>query len=147
MAGCYKCPVHCRALNRIPDADETDPYRHGDGPEYVTLGKFGPNLGIDRPEHVLRFNNILNDLGLDSASTGSAIAWAMELYQRGIISDVDCSGLVPNWGDPVLIETLLFQTSEREGFGDTIADSAQAVARGKYPVSYTHLTLPTNREV
>ncbi|HIN18374.1 MAG TPA: aldehyde ferredoxin oxidoreductase [Gammaproteobacteria bacterium] len=133
MAGCYKCPVHCRALNRIPDADETDPYRHGDGPEYVTLGKFGPNLGIDRPEHVLRFNNILNDLGLDSASTGSAIAWAMELYQRGIISDADCSGLVPNWGDPVLIETLLFQTAEREGFGDTIADSAQAVERGKYP--------------
>ncbi|GIT26787.1 MAG: hypothetical protein CM1200mP41_28310 [Gammaproteobacteria bacterium] len=39
------------------------------------------------------------------------------------------NGLVPNWGDPVLIETLLFQTSEREGFGDTIADSAQAVQR------------------
>ena len=57
----------------------------------------------------------------------------MELYQRGIISDADCSGLVPNWGDPVLIETLLFQTSEREGVGDTIADSAQAVQRGKYP--------------
>ena len=133
MAGCYKCPVHCRALNRLPDKDENDPYQHGDGPEYVTLGKFGPNLGIEKPEQVLRFNNILNDLGLDSASTGSAIAWAMELYQRDIISEDICDGLPLVWGDAEAIETLLFKTAEREGFGDTIADSAQAVKRGKYP--------------
>jgi hypothetical protein len=56
-----------------------DKYDKGDGPEYVTLGKFGPLIGIAEPEQVLRLNNILNDLGLDSSSTGSSIAWAMEL--------------------------------------------------------------------
>jgi aldehyde:ferredoxin oxidoreductase len=48
-----------------------DKYDKGDGPEYVTVGKFGPMIGISEPEQVLRLNNILNDLGLDSASTGS----------------------------------------------------------------------------
>lgn len=110
-----------------------DRYDKGDGPEYVTLGKFGPNIGISEPEHVLRLNNILNDLGLDSASTGSAIAWAMELYQRGIITQKETRGLDLCWGNYQTIEKLLFMTARREGFGDTIADSARAVERGKYP--------------
>ena len=110
-----------------------DRYDHGDGPEYVTVGKFGPNIGITEPEHVLRINNILNDLGLDSASTGGAVAWAMELYQRGIITAEDTGGLELTWGNYPVIERLLFMTARREGFGDVIADSARAVERGKYP--------------
>ena len=110
-----------------------DQYDKGDGPEYVTLGKFGPMIGIREPEHVLRLNNILNDLGLDSASTGSAIAWAMELWQRGIIDDSHTGGIDLSWGNYAVIEKLLFMTARREGFGDTIADSARAVERGKYP--------------
>ncbi len=137
MAGCYKCPVYCRARNRLPcppgkEANQ-DNWSHGDGPEYVTLGKFGPGLGIDQPEQVIRFNNMLNDLGLDSASTGSAIAWAMELYQHGLITTANTGGLELNWGDGKLIEDLLLLIAERSGFGDTLADSGKAVARGKYP--------------
>lgn len=110
-----------------------DRYDKGDGPEYVTLGKFGPNLGITAPEHVLRFNNILNDLGLDSASTGGALAWAFELYQRDIIGPEQTGGLVLEWGDAALIERLLFMIAAREGFGNTLADSARAVEYGHYP--------------
>jgi len=109
-----------------------DKYDKGDGPEYVTVGKFGPLIGIKEPEHVLRLNNILNDLGLDSASTGSAIAWAMELYQRGIITTAHTGGLDLSWGSYEVVEKLLFMTAERDGFGDVIADSARAVERGKY---------------
>jgi len=112
-----------------------DKYDKGDGPEYVTLGKFGPLIGIKEPEQVLRLNNILNDLGLDSASCGSSIAWAMELYQRGIITQKDTGGLDLSWGNYAVIEKLLFMTAKREGFGDTIADSARAVERGKYPAA------------
>ena len=90
-------------------------------------------IGIREPEQVLRLNNILNDLGLDSASTGSAIAWAMELYQRGIITAKDTGGLDLTWGNYEVIEKLLHMTARREGFGDVIADSARAVERGRYP--------------
>ena len=112
-----------------------DKYDKGDGPEYVTLGKFGPMIGIQEPEQVLRLNNILNDLGLDSASTGSSIALAMELYPRGIITQRETGGIDLSWGNYAVIEKLLFMTAKREGFGDTIADSARAVERGKYPAA------------
>jgi aldehyde:ferredoxin oxidoreductase len=131
MAGCFRCPVNCRPLNALTD-DPADRYGRGDGPEYVTLGKFGPNLGIDRVEAVIRLNNICNDLGLDTASTGSALAWAMELYQRGLITRRETGGLELRWGDAALVERLLFMTARREGFGDVIADGARAVARGHY---------------
>ncbi len=110
-----------------------DRYDKGDGPEYVTLQKMGPMIGISEPEQVLRLNNILNDLGLDSASTGSAISWAMELYQRGIITGEETGGVDLTWGNYQSIEKLLFMTARREGFGDVIADSGRAVERGKYP--------------
>jgi aldehyde:ferredoxin oxidoreductase len=124
-----------RTYNGIHGDGQYDRYDKGDGPEYVTLGKFGPMIGIQEPEQVLRLNNILNDLGLDSASTGSSIAWAMELYQRGIITAKETGGLDLTWGNYPVIEQLLFMTAKREGFGDTIADSARAVERGKYPAS------------
>jgi aldehyde:ferredoxin oxidoreductase len=132
MAGCFRCPVNCRPLNAL-NADPADKYGRGDGPEYVTLGKFGPNLGIDRIEAVIRLNNICNDLGLDTASTGSAIAWAMELYQRRIIDGANTGGLDLVWGNADAVEQLLFMLSRREGFGAVIADSTRAVANGHYP--------------
>ena len=110
-----------------------DRHDKGDGPDYVTLGKMGPMIGIREPEQVLRLNNILNDLGLDSASTGSAIAWAMELFQRGILTTKETGGLELTWGNYEVIEKLLYMTARREGFGDVIADSARAVERGRYP--------------
>ena len=129
MEGCFACPVNCRPLNDMTGCEHVpqDRYVKGDGPEYVTVGKFGPNIGITEVTQVLRLNNICNDLGLDTASTGSAIAWAMELAQRGII-DVDLQ-----WGDYDRIEKLLFETARREGFGNVIADSSRAVERGHYP--------------
>ncbi|MBE9535188.1 MAG: aldehyde ferredoxin oxidoreductase [Proteobacteria bacterium] len=110
-----------------------DRFDKGDGPEYVTVQKMGPMIGIKEPEQVLRLNNILNELGLDSSSTGSAISWAMALYQRGIITIEDTGGLELGWGNYEVIEKLLFLTARREGFGDVIADSSRAVERGKYP--------------
>jgi aldehyde:ferredoxin oxidoreductase len=131
MEGCFACPVNCRPLNDMTGCEHVpqDQYVKGDGPEYVTVGKFGPNVGITEVTQVLRLNNICNDLGLDTASTGSAISWAMELYQRGMIEcDLDL-----RWGNYDVIEKLLFMTAKREGFGDVIADSSRAVELGKYP--------------
>ncbi|HEX6975531.1 MAG TPA: aldehyde ferredoxin oxidoreductase C-terminal domain-containing protein [Vicinamibacterales bacterium] len=150
MAGCFRCPVNCRPLNdlNLPgeagastgepegspyDRGGRDKYSEGDGPEYVTLGKFGPNVGIDRVESVIRLNNICNDLGLDTASTGSAIAWAMELFQRGIITTEQTGGLDLTWGNAAVVEQLLFMLSRREGFGNALADSTRAVEKGHYP--------------
>jgi hypothetical protein len=115
-----------------------DRFDKGDGPDYVTMQKMGPMVGLREPEQVLRLNNILNELGLDSASVGSAIAWAMELFQRGIITAKETGGLDLSWGNYQTVETLLFMIANREGFGDVIADSSRAVERGKYPEEALH---------
>jgi aldehyde:ferredoxin oxidoreductase len=133
MAGCFRCPVNCRPLNDLGADGFGDRYDRGDGPEYVTVGKFGPNLGIEDPRLVIRFNNICNDLGLDTASSGSAIGWAMELYQRGLIERSSTAGLELTWGNAEVVEKLLHQTAARAGFGAVIADSAAAVRTGRYP--------------
>jgi aldehyde:ferredoxin oxidoreductase len=122
-----------RSYNGINNDGKFDKYDKGEGPEYIIVGKFGPNIGIKEPEQVLRLNNILNDLALDASSTGSAIAWAMELYQRGIIDLQTTGGLELTWGNYPVIEQLLFMTAKRQGFGDTIAASTRAVEQGKYP--------------
>jgi aldehyde:ferredoxin oxidoreductase len=122
-----------RSYNGINNDGQFDQYDKGEGPEYIIVGKFGPNIGIKEPEQVLRLNNILNDLALDASSTGSAIAWAMELYQRGIIDRKATGGLELTWGNYPVIEQLLFMTAKRAGFGDTIAASSRAVEQGKYP--------------
>ena len=132
MEGCFRCPVNCRPLNQL-NQDPADKYGHGDGPEYVTLGKFGPNLGIDKVEAIIRLNNICNDLGLDTSSTGSALSWAFELYQRGIINKSHTGGLELLWGDAALVEQLLFMMAAREGFGNALADGTRAVEKGHYP--------------
>ena len=132
MAGCFRCPVNCRPLNEL-NQDASDRYGRGDGPEYVTLGKFGPNIGVDRIESVIRLNNICNDLGLDTASTGSAIAWAMELFQRRVITRKETGGLELSWGAADVAERLLFMLSRRQGFGNVLADSTRAVEKGHYP--------------
>jgi aldehyde:ferredoxin oxidoreductase len=131
MDGCFRCPVNCRPLNDLKS--NGDRYSKGDGPEYVTLGKFGPNLGIDRVESVIRLNNICNDLGFDTASMGSTLSWAFELYQRRIIDHTHTGGVTLQWGDAAVVEQLLFMTSRREGFGNVLAESARAVERGHYP--------------
>ncbi len=134
MAGCFRCPVNCRPLNDVRDlVSKPDRYDEGDGPEYVTLGKFGPGLGIADRNAILRLNNICNDLGLDTASTGSSLSWAFELYQRGVLTTDHTGGLELEWGDAELVEKLLFMIADREGIGDAIADSGRAVSTGKYP--------------
>ena len=130
LEGCLQCPIRC---NHLDPKEKRGPYDQHHGSEYTPPEGLGPMVGIQDPDQVSHLNNLLNNLGLDPASTGGAIAWAMELYQQGIITQADTGGLKLNWGNFQAVEKLLLMTAKREGFGDVIADSTQAVERGRYP--------------
>ncbi|NIM65355.1 MAG: aldehyde:ferredoxin oxidoreductase [Candidatus Latescibacteria bacterium] len=118
MIACHSCVVHCRHRN-IYD---------GEGPEYTTIGLLGANLGIADTANVIRLNNLVNRLGLDCASTGGILSWAIELYQRGIIDDSITGGPI-QYDDYDLAVRLIEATARREGFGDILADSSQAAEK------------------
>jgi len=117
MVSCFGCSVHCRHRNRLG----------GEGPEYTTVGLLGANLGVSGAEHVIELNNLCNRLGLDTASTGSIIAWAIELYERGIIGD-ETTGRPLRYGDFELVRDLIQDIASRRGFGDLLAESSKAAA-------------------
>jgi len=130
MDGCYACSVRCKKRVRV-DATlagvEVEP-KYG-GAEYETLGAVGTNLGIDNLVELCKANQALNWWGLDSVSTGVTIAWAMECYQRGILTTDDTGGLALEWGDGKLLNRLIDMIATREGFGDFPAEGALRAAR------------------
>jgi aldehyde:ferredoxin oxidoreductase len=71
-------------------------------------------------------NNLVNELGLDASSTGTIIAWAMELYQRNMIDD-EMTGGPLNWGDFETVYGLIEDIAHRRGFGDLLAESSNAL--------------------
>lgn len=116
MLACTSCVVHCRHRNTLG----------GEGPEYSTIGLLGANIGIAPTDQVITLNNLVNNLGLDASSTGTIIAWAMELYQRGLIDD-DLTGGPLEWGDFERVHDLIEDIAHRRGFGDVLAESSQAI--------------------
>jgi len=118
MIGCSSCIVHCRHRNTLG----------GEGPEYTALGLVGANIGMEDTAHVIELNNLCNELGLDISSSGTILAWAFELYERGII-DREMTGEALRFGDFELSKRLLRMISRREGFGDILAESTRNVER------------------
>jgi aldehyde:ferredoxin oxidoreductase len=73
-------------------------------------------------ETILVANHLVNKYGLDTLETGGLIAWAMELYEKGLINDEITEGLQLKWGDEDTVFELIRKIAYREGFGDTLAD-------------------------
>ncbi len=117
MLSCFACPVHCRHRN----------IQGGEGPEYTTIVLLGANIGIADSDKVILLNNLANDLGMDVSSTGTIISWAIELYERGLISD-EITGRPLEFGNYELVRDLMIDISKRNGFGDILAESTKAAS-------------------
>ena len=127
MDGCYACSVRCKKRAK-DEAMGVEP-RYG-GPEYETLGATGTNLQVDDLPILLRINQRLNRVGVDSVSFGGTVAWAMECYERGLLTDADTGGIPLRWGDGATVLKLVDLVARREGMlGDLLADGALAAAR------------------
>jgi len=119
-AGCYGCVVHCRHRYVLRDGPYAPLY--GEGPEYTSLGAFGTMVDCKKMETVLVANHLVNKYGLDTLETGGLIAWAMELYEKGIINDKMTDGLKLEWGNEEAVFEMIRKIAFREGFGNILAD-------------------------
>jgi len=119
-AGCYGCVVHCRHRYVLREGPYAPLY--GEGPEYTSLGAFGTMVNCKKMETILVANHLVNKYGLDTLETGGLIAWAMELYEKGILNEKQTDGLKLEWGDEKVVFELIRKIATREGFGDILAD-------------------------
>ena len=124
---CYACPISCGRVTRV---DEPNFEGEGEGPEYETIYAMGSSCMIDNLAAVTRANYICNELGIDTISMGVTIACAMELVDRGHLSE-DEIGRPVKWGDGQALVDLTRMTGYREGFGDLLAEGSYRLA-GRY---------------
>jgi aldehyde:ferredoxin oxidoreductase len=123
---CFGCPLPCGKMGLIKDG----PYKGMviPGPEYETIGLLGSNCGIGDIRVVAQANYLCNEYGLDTISAGSVIAFAIECYQRGLITKKDTDGLDLQFGDGELLMTLIEKIARRDGFGDLLAEGTKRVS-------------------
>ena len=96
--GCWNCYMKCGSLFDVPKG----PFK-GEGyenPEYETMWCFGANCLNSDFSAILAANKICDDYGVDTISTGNAVAFLMECYEKGYISEADLDGVSLKWGDP-----------------------------------------------
>ena len=131
-SGCFRCPVQCKA-------DLT--FRHGrlrgqtaTRPEFEPMINLGAKCGLADLQAVVYLDNLCNRMGLDSTSAATAIAFAMDLYERGILNDAETGGLAIRWGDAAAMETLIRQMAAGAGLGGLLAQgvrrAADAIGKG-----------------
>ena len=124
---CANCPVACKRVVRVPDGPfQTE---EGPGPEYETCGTFGTMIMNRDLAGVIKANELCNRFGMDTISCGAAIAWAMELFEKGTLTRKDTDGLDLAWGNMDAVLALLPRIARREGFGDLLAQGSLAAAR------------------
>lgn len=124
--GCIACPIKCGGLHKMPDGQPTEGHTHK--PEYETLCMLGTLLLIDDLQAIYEANERCNAHGLDSISVGSAIAFAFEAWEKGLIGPKDTGGLELTWGNSAAMLTLVDAIARREGLGDLLAEGVMRAA-------------------
>ena len=124
--GCASCPISCGGICDV----STGKYPVGEvhKPEYETIGAFGPLCMCDDIEVIIKLHDLCNRSGLDTISAGHVLAFAMECFEKGILTEGDTDGLRIGWGDGAAMVALLEKVIRREGIGDVLADGVKAAA-------------------
>lgn len=130
---CFACSIHCKPVDEIVDGPyHVDP-TYG-GPEYETLYAFGSSCGIKDLSAITYANQLCNMYGMDTISCGATIAWAMDCFEKGIITKEETGGLNLNFGNTEAMVQLVEMIAKREGFGNELAEgsfrAAEKIGRG-----------------
>ena len=124
---CWRCPLACKATLKAGEGE----YKYAAGcrrPEYETASAFGSNCANSNTESIIMCNDICNRAGIDTISSGSVIAFAMELYENGIITKNDTDGIDLKWGNHQAMVAMTQKLVKREGLGDVLADGVKIAA-------------------
>ena len=123
---CYACAIRCKREVEIPGKVD----KKFGGPEYETGATFGSYCGNTSMEDLCVANAMCNAYGLDTISCGATIAWAMDCFEKGIITTKDTDGIELKFGNGKAFEPLIKKIALREeGIGNILADGSERAAK------------------
>lgn len=131
--GCFACPVRCGAILKYDDLPYADKETHR--PEYETCAAFGSLILNDDLDVLIKLNEYLNRMAMDTISAGMTVAYVIECCEQGILTkeDFKCKdypeGFLPSWGEANYILPLLKLMVTREGIGDKLADGSYQASK------------------
>ena len=124
---CQGCVVRCKRVASSDGPRKVDP-TYG-GPEYETAAAFGSLCGVSDLEAVCKAHELCNKYTLDTISTGSTIAFAMECFENGMLTEADTDGLDLHFGNAGAMLDCVEKIAHREGFGDLLAEGTLLAAQ------------------
>ena len=123
---CSGCNVICGSV--VEFEREGRKYR-SERIEHESMWALGPNCGIVDLPAIMEANYHCDRLGLDTMSAGSAIAWAMEMTEKGLLTQDDTDGLDFSFGNADVLREAVLKIGARDGFGDLLALGSRGAAR------------------
>ncbi|MEM4481989.1 MAG: aldehyde ferredoxin oxidoreductase family protein [Desulfurococcaceae archaeon] len=120
------CSIACERVVKYTDPRFGD--YEGKGPEYESICALGFMPMIGDPVAVVKLNELCDRLGVDSISAGAIIAWAMEAYEKGIITSNMTGGLELKWGNLEAVLKLIDMIVKRDGIGNTLAEGVKVAS-------------------
>jgi aldehyde:ferredoxin oxidoreductase len=125
---CYACTVRCKRVVQTEfQGQKADP-KYG-GPEYETIATLGTYCGVADLDAISVGNQLCNQYGLDTISCGATISFAMECFEKGILTTQDTGGLELKFGNAAAMIELVRQIGERVGIGDILAEGSARAAK------------------
>ena len=124
-SACFACSMSCGNICLVKQGKHVGTVT--EGPEYESCAMLGSNLGVDDFGAVLHANQLCDELGIDTISTGNLVGAVIEGYEKGILTLDDLGGEAITWGDQDAILELIRKIAYREGIGDILADGSRRV--------------------
>lgn len=119
-AHCANCTIGCEKILVTNDAGKTAKGRM----EYESAFALGPLVGVSDGSAVIRTSTLCDELGLDTISTGATIAWAMECFDKGILTLEDTGGINLRFGNADALVECVNLIAQRSGIGDLLAEGS-----------------------
>jgi aldehyde:ferredoxin oxidoreductase len=136
--GCFNCPIHCSHYYGVEEGPYAGTYSQGI--EFANILCLGVKTGVDDFPTVLKANLIANQQGFDGTYLGDMIAWAMECFEKGILTEKDTDGIPLRFGNGEALLAMIDKITKREGIGDILASDIVTAASkiGKGSERYAH---------
>lgn len=122
---CHNCPICCMQTGVLREGDHIGTLTN---PDFDSFGTIGPGCLITDYAGAQYLSALGDDLGFDNSSLGNVAGFAIECFERGLLTKPDCDGLELKWGDYKTLEILWHKIARREGIGDILAEGVREAA-------------------